>query len=163
MILETEKFPNIKNNIMLESKIISNIKNILNKKLEEKEINGKYFVELLTKLKNAFNDKLLFDKDFKIKIFKYFIGKCYEKDNDVIQGYKNNKIYELFITEKKIDIFLILKTENKKKHFNFDDNFIDFLPDDLSVNDLGIIDDLINEVIKASKIDRNDDNNEVDM
>ena len=28
---------------------------------------------------------------------------------------------------------------------------------------MGIIDDLINEVIKASKIDRNDDNNEVDM
>ena len=31
------------------------------------------------------------------------------------------------------------------------------------MNDFGIIDDLINEVIKASKIDRNDDNNEVDM
>ena len=153
LIIEEKNFPPIKNIKQLKTEIITKIRQLLESKIGSKDINGKNFVTILSKLREIFNDGNIFNKEFKLKIFKYFIKKCKEKESEIIELYRNNKIYELFITQNnKIDICMILESEN----FDYKDNFMALLPDKLNKNELDKIFNLIEKISKQNHKDENE-------
>ena len=151
LMLESKKFPKIIQKIKsLKSEIIRKINELLQSKLDNNEINGIDFVTILFKLREVYDDGNLFDKEFKKKIFKYFIKKCKDKDSNVIKSYKTNKIYKLFTTKNNyINICLLLSQEE----FEVEDNFIDLLPDELNNNELDIILNLIEDILEKNEKD----------
>ena len=149
IIIESKKFPKFKGIQNLKSKIILRIRDLLKLKIDYREINGKTVVKILLAIKEMFNDENIFDIKYKTYMIKYFIDKCKENDKNVIEEYKNNKIFELFINkdiEKNI-LFNIIKNIE----FNINNNIFDLLPDELSDEELNVFSDLINKIIEKDE------------
>ena len=158
IIIECKKFPKFIRIQNLKPKIISSIRDLLKLKIDYQEITGKVLVKILLKIKEIFIDENIFDVNYKIYIIKYFIDRCKNNDENTIEEYKKNKIFELF-KNKNIEnniLFNVLKNEE----FNKDDNFIDLLPDELDNEELNIISNLINKIIEKD-VNYNEDIKEI--
>ena len=149
-----------------ETKIFSNsqtIKDISNKYKQkilslifnnENDINnfeGDELIKILVKLKHHFNDKTFTWNQKKI-ILNYFIQKCKDDYADLINKYKNNRIFELFtIDNKEKNLF---KEELKKSEFNLKNKFLDLFPEDEEY--LVIQYNLLNKIIEKEDYDPNE-------
>ena len=149
LLLESKKLPKFKKITNLKCEIIPKIRDILKQKIEDKEIIGKDIIKILLKLKEVFNDENIFDINYKMFIIKYFIIKCKENDKNIIEEYKNNEIYNLFI-DKNIEKNILLNSL-KDEEFEDLDKLISLLPDEMNSDEIDFISDLINKVIEKDE------------
>ena len=150
LYFELNLFPKIKEIINLKNEIVIKIRDLLSKKIKNKNITGENIILILCKLRKEFNDDKIFNFEYKKFILKYFIEKCKNNDKKIMEIYREHKIYELFINsinEKNL-LFKIIKDEE----FDIKNNFIELLPDESNNEQFEIISGLINKIIEKYNI-----------
>ena len=147
---EIKTFPNAKILKDVEKKYIEKILSLLfdddRKKLND--FSEADLIEILSKLKHHFSDGT-FNLNQKEIILNYFIEKCKNNSRGLIYKYKENKIYELFISKKTDKEKFKKILENCE--FNDDNNFLELFPDDKEYIDIQY--KLINKILEHQNDD----------
>ena len=155
MIFEELKyFPNIPQLKKLDEELIKEIKKRFLDKLNKRDLKDKDIIEILFKLKHHYtDDDNIFQWEEKKKILDYFIEKCQNNENKIINEYKEKGIYNLFSNNDVKNIGKRLKEVKFRKN----NNFLYLIPEDKfgdQVYDIMI--DLIIKVTEDNNIDPND-------
>ena len=148
--LESEKFPKINKIKTLKNNILIKIRDLLLNKLNN--INGKDIVNILVKIKSDFSNEDIFTFNYKKSILEYFIKKCKDNDKEIMNEYRNQKIYELFSNSNKEKNLLVSRL--KVETFSEKDNFLILFPEKPNQIEINIISELLNKIIE--KINDND-------
>ena len=153
---ELKKFSSIKKIKDTNKKIISTIKELLKNKINSKNINGQDAIKILSKLRHHFNDET-FELEQKKNILYFIIEKCKNDNEETMNEFKNQEIWELFKTKAEKEIYLDIL---KKQDFNSSNNFFNFFPEKFDESEGNTILSIINGIIeKKNEINSEDNEN----